>query len=99
VIVYPFTTKFSHGGQYRAQISSAEARLRGAWLHPCPIQGGCAQSTLYPGYRAHQRGARGRAAQSLYILPDGAVLDLVYFSILDKEWPGVKKRLEEQLVK
>ena len=32
------------------------------------------------------------------ILPDGRLRDSVYFSILDKEWPGVKKKLEEKLV-
>jgi RimJ/RimL family protein N-acetyltransferase len=32
-----------------------------------------------------------------YILPDGRFRDSVYFSILDEEWPGVKKRLEEKL--
>jgi len=29
-----------------------------------------------------------------YILPDGTVRDSVFFSIVDKEWPGVKARLE-----
>ena len=32
-----------------------------------------------------------------YILQDGTYRDSVYFSILDKEWPGVKKRLEQRL--
>jgi len=32
-----------------------------------------------------------------YILPDGTIRDSVYFSILDKEWPEVKIRLEEKL--
>ncbi len=32
-----------------------------------------------------------------YILQDGTFRDSVYFSILDKEWPGVKARLEERL--
>ncbi|HEY5156533.1 MAG TPA: GNAT family protein [Anaerolineales bacterium] len=32
-----------------------------------------------------------------YILPDGTIRDSVYFSILDKEWPDVKVRLEEIL--
>lgn len=32
-----------------------------------------------------------------YILPDGTIRDSVYFSILDKEWPDVKVRLEEKL--
>jgi RimJ/RimL family protein N-acetyltransferase len=32
-----------------------------------------------------------------YILPDGFVRDSVYFSILDREWPDVKLRLEEWL--
>ena len=32
-----------------------------------------------------------------YILPDGTIRDSVYFSILDKEWPEVKIRLEERL--
>ena len=32
-----------------------------------------------------------------YILPDGMIRDSVFFSILDKEWPGVKIKLEEKL--
>jgi RimJ/RimL family protein N-acetyltransferase len=32
-------------------------------------------------------------------LPDGTPRDSVYFSILDDEWPGVKKRLEEKLAR
>jgi RimJ/RimL family protein N-acetyltransferase len=31
------------------------------------------------------------------ILPDGRYRDSVYYSILDTEWPGVKRRLEEML--
>jgi RimJ/RimL family protein N-acetyltransferase len=31
------------------------------------------------------------------ILPDGYVRDSVYYSILDREWPGVKTRLESYL--
>ena len=29
-----------------------------------------------------------------YIMPDGAIRDSVYYSILDREWPGVRKKLE-----
>ena len=32
-----------------------------------------------------------------YILPNGGYRDSVYFSILDREWPKVKERLEEML--
>jgi RimJ/RimL family protein N-acetyltransferase len=32
-----------------------------------------------------------------YILKDGTFRDSVYFSILDREWPDIKKRLEERL--
>jgi len=32
-----------------------------------------------------------------YVLPDGTFRDSVYFSILDREWPEVKRRLEEKL--
>ena len=32
-----------------------------------------------------------------YVLLDGTFRDSVYFSILDKEWPGVKRQLEERL--
>jgi RimJ/RimL family protein N-acetyltransferase len=32
-----------------------------------------------------------------YILPDGWLRDSVYFSILDREWPEVKVRLENRL--
>ena len=31
------------------------------------------------------------------ILPDGSRRDSVFYSIIDQEWPGVKKRLEEML--
>jgi RimJ/RimL family protein N-acetyltransferase len=31
------------------------------------------------------------------ILPDGRYRDSVFYSILDREWPAVKKRLEEML--
>lgn len=31
------------------------------------------------------------------ILPDGRYRDSVFFSILDSEWPGVKKKLEDML--
>jgi RimJ/RimL family protein N-acetyltransferase len=34
-----------------------------------------------------------------YILPDGKKRDSVYFSILDREWPGVKEKLERMLVR
>jgi RimJ/RimL family protein N-acetyltransferase len=33
------------------------------------------------------------------ILQDGRIRDSVYFSILNKEWPGVKKKLEGKLAK
>jgi RimJ/RimL family protein N-acetyltransferase len=33
-----------------------------------------------------------------YILLDGTFRDSAYFSILDREWPGVKRRLEQRLV-
>jgi RimJ/RimL family protein N-acetyltransferase len=33
------------------------------------------------------------------ILPDGMIRDSVYYSIVDREWPEVKKRLEEMLAK
>lgn len=33
------------------------------------------------------------------ILPDGVIRHSVYYSILDSEWEGVKKRLEERLTK
>jgi RimJ/RimL family protein N-acetyltransferase len=31
------------------------------------------------------------------ILPDGSIRDSVYYSIIEAEWPGVKKRLEEMM--
>jgi N-acetyltransferase len=31
------------------------------------------------------------------VLPDGTIRDSVYFSILDREWPDVKNRLEDRL--
>lgn len=33
------------------------------------------------------------------ITPDGYLRDSVYYSILDREWPGVKSRLEDRLEK
>jgi hypothetical protein len=33
------------------------------------------------------------------ILPDGTIRHSVFYSILDSEWEGVKKMLEEYLVK
>ncbi|MCX6039154.1 MAG: GNAT family protein [Chloroflexi bacterium] len=33
-----------------------------------------------------------------YILQDGTFRDSVYFSILDREWPEVKRRLKQRLV-
>jgi N-acetyltransferase len=33
------------------------------------------------------------------ILPDGTIRDSAYYSIIELEWPGVKKRLEEMLGK
>ncbi len=32
-----------------------------------------------------------------YILPDGVRRDSVYYSIIDREWPGIKERLEGML--
>ncbi len=34
-----------------------------------------------------------------YIMPDGARRDSVYYSILDREWPAVKARLESLLAR
>ena len=34
-----------------------------------------------------------------FILPDGTVRDSVYYSILDKEWMGVKNQLEQKLMR
>ena len=31
------------------------------------------------------------------IRPDGTIRDSVYYSIIDREWPAVKARLEEKL--
>jgi RimJ/RimL family protein N-acetyltransferase len=33
------------------------------------------------------------------ILPDGGRRDSVFYSIIDSEWPGIKERLEEKLVR
>ncbi|MBI1795324.1 MAG: GNAT family N-acetyltransferase [Chloroflexi bacterium] len=32
------------------------------------------------------------------ILPDGYIRDSVFYSILDSEWPGVKKKMEEKMI-
>jgi N-acetyltransferase len=37
--------------------------------------------------------------RSHYILQDGTIRDSVCFSILDREWPGVKKKLEAMLAR
>jgi len=31
------------------------------------------------------------------ILPDGVIRDSAYYSIIDTEWPGIKKKLEGML--
>jgi len=41
--------------------------------------------------------AREGVLRNHYILQDGGYRDSVYFSILDREWPRVKERLEEML--
>lgn len=41
--------------------------------------------------------AREGVLRNHFITPDGTVRDSVYFSILDREWPGVKERLEAML--
>ncbi|KAF0106148.1 MAG: hypothetical protein FD146_2802 [Anaerolineaceae bacterium] len=41
--------------------------------------------------------AREGLLRNHYILPDGTLRDSAYFSILDKEWPAVKKNLEIRL--
>jgi len=41
--------------------------------------------------------AREGVLRNHYILADGGFRDSVYFSILDKEWPGVRARLEGML--
>lgn len=41
--------------------------------------------------------AREGVLRNHYILQDGGYRDSVYFSILDREWPKVKERLEEML--
>ena len=33
------------------------------------------------------------------VMPDGRIRDSVYYSIIDAEWPAVKKRLEEFLAR
>jgi RimJ/RimL family protein N-acetyltransferase len=44
-------------------------------------------------------GVREGMLRSHMILPDGVVRDSVYFSILESEWPVVKMKLEERLVR
>jgi len=41
--------------------------------------------------------AREGVLRNHYILADGGFRDSVYYSILDREWPGVKARLEALL--
>lgn len=62
-------------------------------------------------FKTDGRNARSRAAilrlgateegtlRSKVIMRDGHRRDSVYFSILDREWPGVKKRLEALLLR
>jgi RimJ/RimL family protein N-acetyltransferase len=47
----------------------------------------------------HLGAIREGVLRNHYVLLDGIFRDSVYFSILDREWPGVKKRLEERLKK
>ncbi len=42
-------------------------------------------------------GVREGVLRNHMIYPSGYIRDTVYFSILDREWPGVKARLEEKL--
>jgi len=50
-------------------------------------------------WRAIERiGARREGIlRNHYILPNGVIRDSVYYSIIDREWPGVKQRLEKLL--
>jgi len=50
-------------------------------------------------WRAIERigGVREGILRNQYILQDGMFRDSVYYSILDREWPGVKERLEKML--
>jgi RimJ/RimL family protein N-acetyltransferase len=50
-------------------------------------------------WRAIERigGVREGILRNQYILQDGKFRDSVYYSILDREWPGVKERLERIL--
>lgn len=52
-----------------------------------------------PSLRAIERlgAVREGVLRNHYILPDGGYRDSVYFSILDREWPKAKERLEEML--
>jgi len=43
--------------------------------------------------------AREGVLRNHYILEDGGYRDSVYFSILDREWPKIKERLEEMLAR
>jgi RimJ/RimL family protein N-acetyltransferase len=42
-------------------------------------------------------GVREGVLRKHMIMPDGAIRDSVYYSILDDEWPGVKMKLEAML--
>ena len=42
-------------------------------------------------------GVREGVLRNQRILPDGYIRDAVIFSIIDREWPAVKARLEERM--
>jgi len=50
-------------------------------------------------WRAIERigGVREGILRNQYILQDGTYRDSIYYSILDREWPGVKEWLEKML--
>ncbi|GMA63944.1 hypothetical protein GCM10025859_43840 [Alicyclobacillus fastidiosus] len=59
---------------------------------------------LEPMAKHHQRaterigGVREGVLRKHRVLPNGFIRDSVYFSIVDDEWPSVKKRLESYLI-
>ena len=77
------TTTTGSRAQIEAMLDACGSVERGWSLEDGARIGGVQEGI----FRRHMRNA------------DGSWRDTVYFSILDREWPGVKKRLEERLAR
>ena len=86
----------AHSGEHGMQVSSLAPRVPGLGVHPGSAQDRPAQRALAARHRADRRVREG-VLRNHMIRPDGTPRDSVYYSIIDREWPAVKARLEEML--